>query len=229
VRGWRLTFREGIAGWVVENGECLIVPDTRADDRHFKGVDERPGVEVRSILSVPLRAMQDVIGVLQVVDSQVGRFDDRDLRFLEPLAASAAIAIQNARLYEHSRREVVERQWMEKRIEAAAQQWRTTIDAILDPICLLDREGVIQRCNLAMADFIGRPILEVVGRTCHELLDDVSAPIEGWPIARVWETRRRETTTLTIGQRQVTVVADPVLDDEDNVLGAVHILMDGLR
>jgi two-component sensor histidine kinase len=105
VRGWRLAQGEGIAGWVAHRGESLVVPDTQADERHFKEVDQQTGLALRSILSVPLRAKEDVIGVLQVVDTEVDRFSSKDLTLLEPLAATAAIAIENAQLYEQARRD----------------------------------------------------------------------------------------------------------------------------
>jgi PAS domain S-box-containing protein len=105
VRGWRLAPGEGIVGWVARSGESLIVPDTQADGRHFKDVDQRTGLEMRSVLSVPLRVRQDVVGVLQVVDAQVNRFSLIDLMLMESLAATAAIAIENARLYEQARRD----------------------------------------------------------------------------------------------------------------------------
>ena len=103
VRGWLLSPEEGLVGWVARHGESLIVPDVRSDERHFKGVDQQTGLELCSILSVPLRAKQDVIGVLQVVDTDLDRFTLTDLRLIEPLAATAAIAIENARLYQAER------------------------------------------------------------------------------------------------------------------------------
>jgi signal transduction histidine kinase len=109
-RGWRLRPGEGLVGWVARSGESLIVPDTRADERHFKDVDKQTGLEMRSILSVPLQARQNVIGVLQVADAEVDRFSPTDLTLLEPLAASAAIAIDNARLVEALRQGTVELQ-----------------------------------------------------------------------------------------------------------------------
>jgi GAF domain-containing protein len=103
VRGWRLALGEGLAGWVARNGESLTVSDARADERHFKGVDHKTGLVLRSILSVPLRVKESVIGVLQVVDTEVERFGSAELALLEPLATTAAIAIENARLYEQAR------------------------------------------------------------------------------------------------------------------------------
>lgn len=103
VRGWRLAPGQGLVGWVARHGRSLIVADAQADARHFDGIDQQTGLNLRSILSVPLRAKQQVIGVLQAVDERVGHFSDSDLAVLESLAATAAIALENARLYEQAR------------------------------------------------------------------------------------------------------------------------------
>ena len=103
VRGWRLTMEVGIAGWVARHGQALNVPDTRLDERHYKEIDRLTKMELRSILSIPLRVQEKEIGVLQVGDTAVGRFDAADLALVESLAATAAIAIENGRLYEQAR------------------------------------------------------------------------------------------------------------------------------
>ncbi len=105
IRGWRLAPGQGLAGWVVQQGQSLIIPDVQQETRHFKGVDQHTGLALRSILTVPLWVRQKVIGVLQVVDTQVNRFDETDLTLLESLAVTAAIAIENARLYEQVRQD----------------------------------------------------------------------------------------------------------------------------
>jgi PAS domain S-box-containing protein len=131
VRGWRLALGEGFVGWVARSGESLIVPDTQADERHFKDVDQQTGLALRSILTIPLWVKQDVIGVLQVVDTEVDRFSPTDLTLLEPLAASAAIAIENARLFEQERKQ---RELSEALEEAAA-----AVGSILELEQVLDR------------------------------------------------------------------------------------------
>lgn len=105
IRGWRLAPGQGLAGWVVQHGQSLIIPDVQHETRHFKGIDQQTGLALRSILTVPLWVRQKVIGVLQVVDAQVNRFDETDLTLLESLAVTAAIAIENARLYEQVRQD----------------------------------------------------------------------------------------------------------------------------
>lgn len=99
LHGWHLPISEGFVGLVIRTGESIIVPDARQDDRHFKGVDQETGEEIRSLLCVPLKVADRLLGVLQVVDPLPDRFEVADLALLEPLAASTAIAIENARLY----------------------------------------------------------------------------------------------------------------------------------
>jgi signal transduction histidine kinase/DNA-binding response OmpR family regulator len=127
VRGWRLAPGEGIAGWVAQHGQSLIVPDARTDARHFAEVDAQTGLDLRSILSVPLQVKQDVIGVLQVVDTGADRFDAADLAVLEPLAASAAIVIENARLFEQVRSGRERLRQLTSYLQGAREEERTHI------------------------------------------------------------------------------------------------------
>jgi len=74
-------------------------------------------VELRSIISVPMRVKGTVIGALQVVDKQVGRFDQSHGMVLEALADASATAIENAQLFEQANREIVERKRAEKKLK----------------------------------------------------------------------------------------------------------------
>ena len=51
----------------------------------------------------------------------------------------------------------------------AAQQWRTTFDGINDFVSLLDLDGKILRCNMAMKDFVGKPFNEIINHSCWEI------------------------------------------------------------
>ncbi len=121
VRGWQLAPGEGIVGWVAQSGRVLIVPDAREDDRHFKEIDEQTGLEMCAILSVPLETKGQVIGVLQVLDTEVNRFSPIDLTLLEPLAAAAATAIDNARLVEALRQRTHDLERRNDELDAFAQ------------------------------------------------------------------------------------------------------------
>lgn len=99
VREWRLKLGEGIVGWTAAHGESVVLADTYADARHFAGVEQKLNLPLHSILSVPLRIKEKINGVVQVVGQEKGCFNAKDLAVLEPLAATAASAIENARLF----------------------------------------------------------------------------------------------------------------------------------
>jgi PAS domain S-box-containing protein len=136
LRGWRLSSGQGIAGWVAASGQGLIVPDSHADERYFDGVEKATGAHSRSILNVPMRiwprgaSAGQVLGVIQVVDTQVDRFGPADLNLLESLAASAAVAIHNAWLYEQAQAEIAERARAEQALRESEQQYRATLDEV---------------------------------------------------------------------------------------------------
>jgi DNA-binding CsgD family transcriptional regulator len=117
VKGWRLAPGEGIAGWVSSYGDTVILPDTRKDMRHFPKVADKMQVELRSIISVPMRAKGVILGALQVVDKQVDRFDESHATLLEALADASATAIENAQLFEQANREIAERKRVEKKLK----------------------------------------------------------------------------------------------------------------
>jgi len=94
----RIQMGQGIAGWVAQNDEAVIVPDVSQDTRFFSKVDEKTKMETRSIVAVPVRYRDHCLGVIELVNC-VGSegFQERDLALLEALADFAAIALENAR------------------------------------------------------------------------------------------------------------------------------------
>jgi len=95
----RVPAGRGIAGWVVQNGEPLVVDDAKSDPRFYGEVDQKTGFETRTILAVPMRTRERTIGVIEVINKREGAFDDGDLKVATALASHAAIAVENARLY----------------------------------------------------------------------------------------------------------------------------------
>ncbi len=155
IRDWYLSLAKGLASRAVRSGESLIVPDTRTDERYFKGADEQTGLVPRSNLSVPLRVKNNVIGVLQVVDTAVGRFSSTDLALLEPLAVTAAIAIENARLYEQTRQDAEVKATLLREVNHRVQNNLAAIISLLN--LEKDRTGVDQTMYQAiMQNLISR-------------------------------------------------------------------------
>ncbi len=106
VRGWCLPMGVGIVGWTAQAEKSVIVSDVTQDARHFPRIDEMTGLDIRSLLSVPLRGEDGIIGVIQMLDTETGRFSISDLTLAESLATTAAMAIEKARLYRRVKAEV---------------------------------------------------------------------------------------------------------------------------
>ncbi len=99
--GTRLSPGTGVAGTVAARGEPIIVNDTTRDPRWFSGIDDDTSVKTSTLMAAPLMGNTGVIGVLEVINkSQGGVFVDDDKRLLTTFAGQAAIAIENARLFQ---------------------------------------------------------------------------------------------------------------------------------
>jgi serine phosphatase RsbU (regulator of sigma subunit) len=108
LRSLRFPADRGIAGAVLRAGAPLRVDDVSSDPRFYADVDRQTGVTTRALLCAPLRTRQGTIGVIQVVNARPGAaFTDDQLAFLEALAASIAVAIENARLYTQLKQQYV--------------------------------------------------------------------------------------------------------------------------
>ncbi len=119
-REFRVPQGKGIAGWVAEHGEPLVLQDA-VSDRRFTGTDE----SVKSALAVPLRVEGKVIGVLNISNAtRKRRFGRQDLMNLSAFADMAAVAIENARLYEALRKD---QDKMNKELRMASRVQRSII------------------------------------------------------------------------------------------------------
>ena len=94
----------GIAGHVATTGELLNIPEAYDDSRFNQAVDRQTGYRTKTILCMPVRNKEGtIVGVLQVLNKRVGVFTPADEEMLDALSSQAAIALENARLYEDLR------------------------------------------------------------------------------------------------------------------------------
>lgn len=101
----RIQADSGIAGWVFQNKEQLIINDTYADHRFNAEVDLKSGFRTKNILCVPvINREEKCIGVLEALNSRSGEFTNDDCKFLRSISDYVAIALENAKLYEDVKR-----------------------------------------------------------------------------------------------------------------------------
>lgn len=167
VLGWRLALGQGIAGWVAQHVQSTIVSDTRQDYRHFKQVDEELGIEIRSILSVPLKIGDKVIGVLHAVDESIDRFSSNELRLMEPLAYNAAIAIENAHLYKQAQQDAKTKEILLREVNHRVKNNLAAIIGLL----YAEQSRLNQKSGVSYQTVLDELINRVQGlSTVHELL-----------------------------------------------------------
>lgn len=158
----RLPMGTGLAGWCAQNNKPVIVPDTEKDPRFFKGADKKSGFVTRSMICVPMRLKDRVVGVLQVLN-RTGDipFNEHDLETLENVANQAVSAIENARLYEN----------IQKVYLSTIEVLATAIDA-KDPYTQGHSRRVTQY-SVAIAEELNLPPKEVESIRYAGLLHDV--------------------------------------------------------
>jgi len=107
IKNFEIEMGQGIAGYVAEKGEPLLVPDVNKDSRWYKEIGESIGFKTRSIACVPMKVKGETIGVVEIIDKIDGsRIREGDIKILAVFAELAALAIGNARKIELVTREV---------------------------------------------------------------------------------------------------------------------------
>ena len=125
-------------------------------------------------------------------------------------------------------RDITERKRVQRGMEQAAKEWRTTFDAIPDMISIHDKDFRITRVNMAFANMVNLKPKEVIGRTCYELMHDTGEPWPQCPHRQVLadgKTHRAEYFNPKLGIH-VETVCSPIFDERGNVIASVHIARD---
>ena len=114
-----------------------------------------PQLPVRSVISVPMLAGDELVGTVTVGAASAYRFTSADVRLLAIIAGQILVAVENARLHDSVRR--------------GKREWERTFDAIADPIAVFDSRRLLLRGNTALAALLGRPVTQLRNATCHEV------------------------------------------------------------
>ena len=147
---------QGVVGWVMQHKERVIISDAASDERFFSGVDEQIRFQTRSLLAVPLQVRGSIIGVLEMVNKIVGPFTEDDLNLTEALAASVAIAIDNARLISELRQYTVELERQNAELDAfahtVAHDLKNPLGALTAFSTMLETEGTQMKPHEILRD-----------------------------------------------------------------------------
>ena len=228
----RFSRGEGLAGWVIEHRQSVILPDARRDPR-WVAQRERGERKYRSVLVVPLLAGDQVLGALLLFHAQPNHFDEDHLLLVETAAIQVAHAISNAELYGliRDQAERLGSTLKAQQVEAAKSQ--SILEGVADGVIVADASGKIILFNAAAERLLEWPREKALGRTTSEMLGLYGSQAREWmeTVAR-WAGQSEEYATeeyldarLEIMDRVLSVHLAPVLMGNE-FLGTVSVFRD---
>jgi signal transduction histidine kinase len=145
LRNLSVPLDNSIAGWIVRKSKPLLIRDAKADPRWHSQVDKRIDFDTRSILGVPMKVKDQVIGVMELLNKLDDRgFSQDDIQIATTLAAQAGIAVENARLLDELQRAYDELAELDRLksdfVSVASHELRTPLSVILGYASFLREE-----------------------------------------------------------------------------------------
>lgn len=218
-----LVVSSSIINEVLVTGEGVITENASKDNR-FQGHQSVIGFQLRSILAVPLKVHDTVIGVVycdnRIVD---GLFKASDLNLIKAFASQAAVAIENARLYEALQAQVAE-------MTESRDLLTSIFSSIVSGVITINREDVVTDCNPAAEAVIGRSRDFLIG---YPIVDNMLGVGDNFyaGLVRVREQGTPEQMVvepvLDGSKRYWNITMSP-LRDSDGVSQGVAIVLDDL-
>ena len=236
----------GVRG-VLREGRPVFYPEitdemleaTARDEEHLELLRE---IGFNSVILVPMIASRGTLGVVTLVSAESGRrYGEADLRLAEELARRAAIAVDNARLYEEAQREILERQRTQNELRGSRDQLEAVLRGVADGITAQDPSGTLIYANETAARLAGFPSAQDMVEASldelmakFELLDEEGRPLPAHRLpgrrALAGENGPEEVLRFRIKatgeERWAIVKALPIFGEQDRVQMAVNIFRD---
>jgi PAS domain S-box-containing protein len=217
-----LVVSSSIINEVLVTGEGVITENASKDNR-FQGHQSVIGFQLRSILAVPLKVHDTVIGVVYC-DNRIddGLFKASDLNLIKAFASQAAVAIENARLYEALQAQVTE-------MTESRDLLTSIFSSIVSGVITINREDIVTDCNPAAEAVIGRSRDFLIG---YHLADNMLGVGDNFydGLVRVREQGKPERMTvepvLDGSKRYWNITMSPLRDSEGISQGVAIVLDD---
>ncbi|KAB2853559.1 MAG: GAF domain-containing protein, partial [Anaerolineae bacterium] len=134
-----------IAGHIIKENQAIVLDDVSQDPRHYRNTDDQSGFKTRSLLGVPMRIKDRVVGALEAVNKIGDHWEPDDQNYLENLASQAAIALEKAELVDQLQKANAELSQVDKLkndfIAIASHELRTPLGVILGYASFLKDEA----------------------------------------------------------------------------------------
>ncbi|MBX3055743.1 MAG: GAF domain-containing protein [Anaerolineae bacterium] len=217
-------FSRSIVRAVAESGEPIVTMNAMSDSR-FAAQESIISYNLRSILCVPLKIKEMIIGVIFADNRvQAGVFGDTDRDLLASFANQAAVAIENARLFQQIRNHLTE-------ITEMRDLMDNVFASITSGVITIDEEERIALYNRAAERILGYPQNAIMRQTYQTALETLNLPIE--PLVEdvrhkggVQNTEVDLVISRRPGVTTLNLTLTPLRDYEQETLGVAMVLND---
>jgi two-component system NtrC family sensor kinase len=178
-------------------------------------IEERilPNFNITQMLIVPLFSKKRPIGVLNLGSTSSSTYNHSDLLFLQQLADQLAVCIENSQLY--------------NAVLQSKREWERTFSAVADLLLYVDMDYRISRFNQAVCEFLDLTEDEIYGKKCDKLLRAQTHTWTPCPLTECYRTKQTAYQRLPlVGNRICDVFAYPVLNEENEMYGAILYIKD---
>ncbi len=218
--GGGVLISRSIVNQVADTGEPVLT-DNASQDSNFASHQSIVGFQLRSILAVPLKVSGVVIGVVYTDNRLLtGLFKQEDLEMLTAFANQAAVAIENAMLFETARASLEEAAAIRDRMD-------NIFTSISSGIITLTYEGIVMVCNQAAERILKRS--DIIGQHLGDVLPEMGDGFYNL-LAEVAESGKSETfeimPTLDGKTRDWQFVVSPLRNEHGDVVGLTLVLDD---
>jgi HD-GYP domain-containing protein (c-di-GMP phosphodiesterase class II)/PAS domain-containing protein len=209
VTGFRQMLGEGIAGWVAQTGEALLITEDDPDPR-FTGVKN-----IKDAVCLPIKDENDIVGVLSLNERQAGEgFSRSSLDFLGPVALQIGMALTRVRLYE--------------KITSEMEKSTAIVESMGESLCVRAPDRTILFANSVHKAIFGD---DCEGKHCFEVYVGRDKICSSCPLDRCFETgetvRRSHFVMDQMGiRRQLEATASPLKDADGHISSCIEISRD---
>ncbi len=155
---------EGIAGWVFQSGNAVLLDGKVRDDKFTKVVDRKE--DINTSIAVPLISKGTNIGVLMIRRSAPKtRYTEADKRLVNMIADQAALAIDNAAQFEREIERLAQLRQLNNELTLEKLKIETILRSMADGVIVTDYTGAVMMVNKAACRILGKTELDVLGRS----------------------------------------------------------------
>jgi PAS domain S-box-containing protein len=155
VIGRRVPAGKGLVGWVVRQGQGVVIPAVQEEARFLPEIEQFSKLGVKALSAAPIYAQGSVIGILEAINPVSGSFDADALLVMTGISSLAGSAILHAQLFE--------------RLQAAHQRYRELFEDSIDPILITNWDGKILEENHQAVAISGYTAQELRAMTIGDL------------------------------------------------------------